>query len=129
MFTKTPKEIIESHIDVEAVHSNALFRMEESKDVGIAENGVFTAIVDEVADSSWGWRTHIPLATVFGYELNEEEKEDVEQSTSIREEIDNFAQDCAVILKEETGLPGDFYFGEHESDGSYCLFYQEKAIA
>ena len=114
-------------MDVKVIHSKALFSMEESKDLGVAEDGVFTALVVTLADGSWGWRMHIPLAEVFRYPLTEEEQEDLEQSTSIREEIDNFAQECAVILKEETGLPGDFYFGEHEADSSYCLFYQEKA--
>lgn len=125
-FAKTPREFILESVDVPVIHLKTEMYIQQLKNSGMSQDGMNKVIIEYVAEGHWGWRMHIPLAETFGYELQEEDKENLNKAIQIREIIDEYAQQCAAVLKSITGLSGAYYFSENDSDGSYCLYYQES---
>lgn len=88
------------------------------------EDGLYTCWAMEITSGAHGQYT----SEVFNKEITGTspsiDKDDLERAI---EKMDIIFEELANRLNQYTQLPGEYYLGHHEADGSIGILYREKA--
>lgn len=86
------------------------------------EEDQYIAYIFTLVSGSHGQFIGETVAKEFGIEFDPSSQDDLDW---IWYDIEDFASEVCDYLNELSNLDGDYYFENHEADGSYCLFFSK----